>query len=142
VEHARSAGSEAIILCAQLEAELRSLSEDDAREYLGEYGMGEPGLQRLVRSGYELLRLITFFTTTGGKIVQAWTVPRGTPAPAAAGRIHTDMERGFIRAEVVHHGDLVSAGSMPAARERGHLRLEGKDYVIEDGDVVHFRFAV
>jgi len=104
--------------------------------------MAESGLQRLVHAGYRLLNLITFFTTTGGRVVQAWTVGRGTRAPQAAGQVHTDMERGFVRAEVVTHQDLMDAGSVAAARDKGLLRIEGKEYVVQDGDVIHFRFAV
>jgi ribosome-binding ATPase YchF (GTP1/OBG family) len=99
-------------------------------------------LERLIRAGYHLLNLITFFTTTGGKEVRAWPVARGTKAPQAAGKVHSDMERGFIRAEVVSYDDLMRSHSLAEARERGLLRLEGRDYVVQDGDVIHFRFAV
>jgi hypothetical protein len=95
----------------------------------------------LIRAGYKLLDLVTFFTTTGGKEVKAWTLLRGTKAPQAAGKVHSDMERGFIRAEVVSYEDLMAAGSFAAVRERGFLRLEGKDYVVQDGDIIHFRFS-
>ena len=119
-------------------------SEED--EDLGldsaELGLEAGGLDRLIQAGYRLLDLVTFFTTTGGHTVQAWTVPSGTPAPRAAGTIHGDMERGFIRAEVVAFDDLAEDGSMAHAREQGHLRLEGRDYLVQDGDVIHFRFAV
>ncbi len=140
--HAEAGGDGVVVLCAQLEADLASWPPQEAQEYLAELGMDEPGLPRLIEAGYDLLDLITFFTTTGGRIVQAWTITRGTPAHEAAGRIHTDMQRGFIRAEVVGHPDLVAAGSIQSAKDTGHLRLEGRDYQVQDGDVVHFRFAV
>lgn len=142
VERAAREHAKAVVLCAQVEADLSGWSAEEAAEYRTELGQSETGVQQLVQAGYELLGLITFFTTTGGKIVQAWTVQEGTPAPQAAGRIHTDMEQGFIRAEVVSHAELVGAGSLHEVRERGLLRLEGRDYRIRDGDVVHFRFAV
>src|SRR5512136_39415 len=104
-------------------------------------GLEEPGLERLVRAGYRLLGLLTFFTV-GEEECRAWTVTRGTLAPQAAGAIHTDFEKGFIRAEVVAVGDLVSCGSEHAARERALVRVEGRDYAVQDGDVIHFRFAV
>jgi ribosome-binding ATPase len=139
--HAAEEGVPAVAVCAQLEAGLTDWPPEEAATYRSELGVTESGLVRVVGAGYRLLDLVTFFTTTGGKIVQAWTVARGTHAPAAAGRIHTDMERGFIRAEVVHYDDLAALGSLGAAREHGLLRLEGRDYVIRDGDVVHFRFG-
>jgi ribosome-binding ATPase YchF (GTP1/OBG family) len=142
VDHAAAEGAPAVVLCAQLEAELLELSDEDAASYRAEIGLAEPGLDRLVRAGYDLLELITFFTTTGGEIVQAWTVPRGTAAPRAAGQVHTDMERGFIRAEVASLDDVAQAGSIAATRQAGRLRLEGHDYVVQDGDVIHFRFNV
>jgi GTP-binding protein YchF len=142
LQRAQTEDAAGVVVCAQLEADLAGWQAEEATEYRAELGLSEPGLQRLVRAGYELLGLITFFTTTGGKIVQAWTVPQGRAAPQAAGQIHTDMEHGFIRAEVVNHSDLVAAGGMHQAREQGLVRLEGKDYRIMDGDVVHFRFAV
>jgi hypothetical protein len=100
------------------------------------------GLDRLVAAGFRLLGLITFFTITGGKETRSWPIPRNTPAPAAAGKIHTDMERGFIRAEVIPVEELLMAGSWVAARTAGQLRIEGRDYLVQDGDVIHFRFAV
>lgn len=135
-------GSQAIPLCAQVEMDLLEWPPDEAAAYLAELGMAESGLQRLVHAGHLLLDLLTFFTTTGGRVVQAWTVRRGTHALQAAGKVHSDMERGFIRAEVVTYDDLTAAGSVAAAREKGLLRLEGKEYVVRDGDVIHFRFAV
>ena len=140
--HAAAEGAQAVPICAQVEMDLLDWPPDEAAAYLAEMGMAESGLQRLVHAGYRLLNLITFFTTTGGRVVQAWTVGRGTRAPQAAGQVHTDMERGFVRAEVVTHQDLMDAGSVAAARDKGLLRIEGKEYVVQDGDVIHFRFAV
>ncbi len=140
--HATAEGAPCAVLCADLELELLSLEPDEAAAYLAELGLTGGGLERLIQAGYELLRLVTFFTVTGGHTVQAWTVPAGTPAPRAAGAVHSDMERGFIRAEVVALEALLADGSMAHAREHGHLRLEGRDYVVHDGDVIHFRFAV
>ncbi len=140
-QRAQSDGVPLVTVCARLEMELLELSPEEANAYRAELGLTEHGLQRVVQVGYDLLDLITFFTTAGG-IVQAWTVHRGTPAPVAAGKIHTDMERGFIRAEVIHYEDLLADGSLAHVREHGHLRLEGRDYLIQDGDVVQFRFAV
>ncbi len=139
---ARDDGVEAIVLCAQTEMELQEWPPEEASAYLADLGLAEPGLQRLARAGYRALGLITFFTATGTKAVQAWAIPQGTTAPAAAGRVHSDMERGFIRAEVVAFGDLKQLGSFAAAREHGRLRTEGRSYVVQDGDVVHFRFNV
>jgi len=138
---AAAEGVPAVPVCARLEADLAEWSPEEAAAYRQDLGVPETGLRRVVEAAYRLLDLITFFTTAG-KIVQAWTIARGTPAARAAGRIHTDIERGFIRAEVVHHDDLVALGSLAAARDHGVLRLEGRDYVVRDGDVVHFRFAV
>jgi GTP-binding protein YchF len=126
---------------ATIEAEIAELAPADARAFLGDLGLAEPGLDRVVRVSYELLGLISFLTT-GEDECRAWTIRRGTRAHDAAGEIHSDIQRGFIRAEVVRYEDLVSAGSIPACRERGTLRLEGKDYVVQDGDVINFRFAV
>ncbi len=139
---AASEGAQVVAICAQVEMDLLEWPPDEAADYLAELGMAESGLQRLVHAGYRLLNLITFFTTTGGRVVQAWTVQRGAHTPQAAGQVHTDMERGFIRAEVVTCDDLVAAGSVAAAREKGLLRLEVKEYVVQDGDVIRFRFAV
>ncbi|MFZ5916567.1 MAG: redox-regulated ATPase YchF [Chloroflexota bacterium] len=140
--YAAAEDTQAIAVCAQVEMGLIEWPPDEAAAYLAELGMAETGLQRLVHSGYRLLNLISFFTTTGGRVVQAWTVQRGARAPQAAGKVHTDMERGFIRAEVVTYEHLMAAGSVAAARDKGLLRLEGKEYVVQDGDVIHFRFAV
>jgi GTP-binding protein YchF len=133
---------EVVVLCAQTEMELQEWPDDEAADYLTELGCTEPGLQRLVRAGYRVLNLITFFTATGTKSVNAWAVPAGTTAPQAAGKVHSDMERGFIRAEVVSFEDLERQGSFAAAREQGLLRVEGRDYVVQDGDTIHFRFNV
>ncbi|MCB0215131.1 MAG: redox-regulated ATPase YchF [Chloroflexi bacterium] len=139
---AAAEGLPCVSLSADLELQLQSLEPEDARAYLAELDLPGGGLDRLVQAGYALLDLVTFFTTTGGHTVQAWTVPAGTPAPRAAGSIHGDMERGFIRAEVVAFEALVADGNLAQAREHGHLRLEGRDYRVQDGDVIHFRFAV
>ncbi|MBI4276907.1 MAG: redox-regulated ATPase YchF [Armatimonadetes bacterium] len=138
---ARESGAGAVTICARLEAEVAALSPEEAREFLAAAGIEEPGLARLIRSAHALLGLVTFFSTASEE-VRAWPVPRGTTAQRAAGQIHTDMERGFIRAEAIAWEALVAAGSLHAARERGLMRLEGKEYLVADGDVVHFRFAV
>jgi GTP-binding protein YchF len=140
--HARAEGSEAVVLCAACEADLGEWEPEEAAEYRAELGLEEPGLYRLVRAGYRLLDLVTFFTATGGEVLRAWTLQRGTPVLEAAGKIHSDMQRGFIRAEVVSHEDLMAAGTLSAARERGLLHVEGRDYVVQDGDIVHIRFNV
>jgi len=134
-------GAECLVLCARLEAELRELPEVDARAYLASLGVAEPGLPRLVRAGFALLDLVSFFTVLSRE-VRAWPVRRGTTAVDAAARIHTDMARGFVRAEVIPWDVLVAAGGLQAARERGLVRLEGRDYLVQDGDVITFRFAV
>jgi ribosome-binding ATPase len=140
-EIAEAEGAENVAICAHLEAELVALPPEDRRSYLAELGVESSGVDRLIKSAYRLLGLMSFLTA-GEKEVRAWTVPRGTRAPQAAGTIHTDIERGFIRAEVVSYDDLTRAGSYAAAREQGLLRLEGKEYVMQEGDVVHFRFNV
>jgi len=134
-------GAEAVPICAQLEMELADWDPEEAAAYRAELGLEESGLQKLVKAGYRLLNLITFFTTTGGKEVRAWTLLKGTLAPQAAGKVHSDMERGFIRAEVISYEDLMASGSFAAVKERGLLRLEGKEYVVQDGDIIHFRFS-
>ncbi len=116
------------------------LARDERNEYLAAVGLKEPGLDRLIRAGYALLHLVTFFTA-GPKETRAWTVTRGTKAPQAAGVIHTDFERGFIRAETIAYDDYVAYGGEAGTRDAGKMRLEGKDYVVEDGDVMHFRFS-
>jgi hypothetical protein len=139
---ANAEGAQCVVLCAQLEAELVTWPALDADAYRAELGLHEAGRDVLIHAGYRLLNLITFFTATGTKEVRAWPLPAGTPAIEAAGRIHTDIQRGFIRAEVVSFADLDRLGSFAAVRERGLLRLEGRDYIVQDGDVIHFRFAV
>jgi len=139
---AAAEGAEVVPICAQLEMELADWPPEEEAAYRAEAGSGEPGLQKLVEAGYRLLNLITFFTTTGGKEVRAWTLVRGTLAPQAAGKVHSDMERGFIRAEVISYQELMASGSFVAVKERGLLRVEGKEYVVQDSDVIHFRFSV
>jgi ribosome-binding ATPase YchF (GTP1/OBG family) len=124
-----------------MEAELAQLDEEECQEFLADMGLDEPGLNRVIRAGYELLGLQTYFTA-GEKEVRAWTVRRGATAPKAAAVIHTDFEKGFIRAEVVGYDDFVSCKGEQGAKEAGKWRLEGKDYIMHDGDVVHFRFNV
>jgi len=140
-EHARATNSAMVVVSAAMEAELAQLDPGEQAEFLAELGESEPGLNRLIRAGYELLHLLTFFTA-GPKEVRAWTVRRGATAPQAAGRIHTDFERGFIRAEVTAFEDFLSCGGEAGAKAAGKLRLEGKDYVVREGDVMHFRFNV
>ncbi len=135
------APDESVVLCAQLEAEVSRLEPDDAAELLASYGQRESGLDQLARVGFRVLGLQTFLTA-GEKEVRAWTIHAGDTAPKAAGVIHTDFERGFIKAEVVSYDDLVAAGSLAAARSAGKVRLEGKEYVMREGDVVEFRFNV
>jgi len=130
-----------VALCGKLEMELAQLSDDEAREFRQAMGLSTPALDRVIDLSYRLLGLISFFTTASSEL-KAWTVPVGTPAPRAAGKIHTDMERGFIRAEVISYTDLESCGNLAEARKRGLLRTEGKDYIIRDGDVVTFLFNV
>ncbi|MDO8581244.1 MAG: DUF933 domain-containing protein, partial [bacterium] len=132
---------DAVIISAKLEAELADLSEEDMKNYLEDLGLKESGLDQLIRQSYKLLHLITYFTS-GPEETRAWTIVEGTKAPQAAGVIHTDFERGFIRAEVMRWKDLVECGSEAVAKERALFRLEGKEYVVQDGDVMHFRFAV
>ncbi|TBH21741.1 redox-regulated ATPase YchF [Thermus thermamylovorans] len=140
-EKARAEGAEVVVVSARLEAELAELPPEEAGELLAAYGLEESGLQRLARAGYRALGLQTFFTA-GEKEVRAWTVRRGARAPEAAGEIHSDMERGFIRAEVIPWEKLVEAGGWARARERGWVRLEGKEYEVQDGDVLHILFSV
>jgi GTP-binding protein YchF len=134
-------GTRAIVVSAPIEEEISRLAPDEQREFLADLGLAEPSLARVIRAGYELLGLISFFTV-GDDEVRAWTVRRGTRAREAAGAVHSDLERGFIRAEVVRWDDLLRLGSLPACREQALLRLEGKDYPVADGDVIHFRFNV
>ena len=138
---AEEEGAEVIPVCAEIEAEISELSPEEKKEFLEELGIPESGLDRLIKAGYSLLGLISYLTA-GPKEVRAWTITKGTKAPQAAGKIHSDFERGFIRAEIVAYDDLMACGSMAAAKEKGLVRSEGKEYVIADGDVVLFRFNV
>jgi len=137
---AAAEGAPVVAICAALEAEMADMTEDDKRLFLADIGLEEPGLDRLVHAAYDLLGLQTFFTT-GPKESRAWTIHKGDTAPQAAGTIHTDFERGFIRAEVISYEDLVACGGEQGAKEAGKMRLEGKDYVVRDGDVIYFRTA-
>jgi len=141
LELAASEGAEVVPVCAATEMELVELDDEEKLEFLAEMGQDEPGLNRVVRAGYKLLDLQTYFTA-GVKEVRAWTVKVGATAPQAAAVIHTDFERGFIRAEVIAYDDFVACGGEQGAKEAGKLRLEGKDYIVQDGDVMHFRFNV
>ena len=140
-EIAASENAEVVPICNKIESEIAELEDHERAEFLEELGLEEAGLNRVIRAGYDLLGLQTFFTA-GVKEVRAWTVPIGSTAPQAAGKIHTDFEKGFIRAEVVSFTDFVSLGGEQAAKDAGKWRLEGKDYLVEDGDVIHFRFNV
>jgi GTP-binding protein YchF len=140
-EFAAKENAEVVVISAKVESEIAELEGEDRDMFLEELGLNESGLDRLIRGAYQLLGLITYFTA-GVQEVRAWTINQGTKAPQAAAVIHTDFERGFIRAEVVSYHDLVSSGSMTAAKEKGLVRLEGKDYLVHDGDVMHFRFNV
>jgi ribosome-binding ATPase len=137
---AREEGAAAIVVSAKIEAEIAVLSRAERGDYLSAVGLAEAGLDRLISAGYGLLHLVTFFTA-GPKETRAWTITRGTKAPQAAGVIHTDFERGFIRAETIAYDDYVACAGEAGARDAGKMRLEGKDYVVQDGDVMHFRFA-
>lgn len=134
-------GSEVFVICAQIEQEIAELDEDEKSMFLEDLGLSESGLDKLVRASYRLLGLISYLTS-GEDETRAWTIKIGTKAPGAAGKIHTDFERGFIKAEVVNYKDLLEQGSLPAAREKGMVRMEGKEYVVQDGDVILFRFNV
>ncbi len=138
---AAAENSEIVIVCAEIEAEIVELDESDRTVFLRDLGLGEPGLHRVIRAAYQLLDLHTFFTTLS-KEVKAWTVAAGLSAYEAAGRIHADFQRGFIRAEVAHYEDFIAAGGEHKARDVGKMRPEGRDYVVRDGDVIHFRFNV
>ncbi|MEW4372120.1 redox-regulated ATPase YchF [Paenibacillus kandeliae] len=140
-EFAAAENAEVVPISAKVEADISELDEEDKAMFLEELGLEESGLNRLIKAAYRLLGLYTYFTA-GVQEVRAWTIRKGTKAPGAAGVIHSDFERGFIRAEVVGYDDLVGAGSMNGAKERGQLRLEGKEYIVKDGDVMHFRFNV
>lgn len=140
-EYAANEGAPVVAICAALEAEIADLSDDDKRIFLADLNLEEPGLNRLVRAGYDLLGLQTYFTA-GVKEVRAWTIHKGDTAPQAAGVIHTDFEKGFIRAEVIGYDDFVTYNGEQGAKEAGKMRLEGKEYIVKDGDVMHFRFNV
>ncbi len=139
--HAKQEGSEVVKISAQIESELAELSDQEAEDFLAELGVSEPGLDRLIRKGYEILGLITFITA-GEKETHAWTVEAGSKAPVAAGKIHTDFEQGFIRSEVVSTVQLLEAGSYAEARNRGWVRTEGKEYIVQDGDILNILFNV
>jgi len=139
-ERAASEGAVAVVVSAKIESEIAVLPLEDQKDYLQAVGLEEPGLNRVIRAGYDLLHLVTFFTV-GPKEARAWTVEKGSKAPQAAGVIHTDFEKGFIRAETIAYDDYVQGRGEAGAREAGKFRLEGKDYVVADGDVLHFRFA-
>ncbi len=140
-EFAESEGAEVVAICAAIEAEIALLDEADKKEFLDDLGFDEPGLNRVIRGGYNLLGLQTYFTA-GPKEVRAWTTKVGATAPQAAGEIHTDFEKGFIRAEVIGYDDYVTGNGEQGAKEAGRLRLEGKEYIVQEGDVMHFRFNV
>jgi hypothetical protein len=140
-ERARAQGAQVIPVCAKLEAEIAELDPEEKKMFLDDLGIAESGLDRLVKASYSLLGLISYLTS-GEDECRAWTIKRGTKAPQAAGKIHSDFERGFIRAEVVSYDDLMACGTMAAAREKGLIRSEGKEYVVQDGDIILFRFNV
>ncbi len=139
-ERAKAEGAASVVISAKIESEIAVLPEAERADYLAAVGLKEPGLNRLIRAGYALLDLVTFFTA-GPKETRAWTVTRGARAPQAAGTIHTDFEKGFIRAETISYDDYVACGGEAGAKDAGKMRLEGKDYAVADGDVMHFRFA-
>ena len=140
-DYAKSENSEVVMICAKIESELAELNDDDKAEFLAELGIEEAGLDQLIKKTYSLLGLATFFTA-GSDEVRAWTFKKGMKAPQCAGIIHTDFERGFIRAEVISYDDLVKFGSEKEVKENGKMRLEGKDYLMQDGDICYFRFNV
>jgi ribosome-binding ATPase YchF (GTP1/OBG family) len=137
---AKQEGAVAVVISAKIESEIATLPSAERAEFLDAVGLKETGLDRLVNAGYALLHLVTYFTV-GPKETRAWTITQGTKAPQAAGVIHSDFERGFIRSETIGYGDYIACGGEAGARDAGKLRLEGKDYVVADGDVLHFRFA-
>ncbi|HVY03715.1 MAG TPA: DUF933 domain-containing protein, partial [Caulobacterales bacterium] len=137
---ANAEGAPAVVISAKIEAEIALLAPEERKEYLEALGLTEPGLDRLIRAGHDLLGLICFFTA-GPTEARAWTIRKGWTAPRAAGVIHTDFEKGFIRAETISYDDYVKYNGEVGAKEAGKMRLEGKDYIVQDGDVMHFRFA-
>lgn len=138
---AQKESSKMIVICGDMEAEIIELPKEEQKDFLLDLGLAESGLQKLIRAGYDLLDLITFYTTVGPEL-RAWTIPRGTLAPVAAGKIHSDMEKGFIRAEVIHFDEFIKIGGMVKAKEQGRIRLEGKEYILSDGDIAYFRFNI
>jgi GTP-binding protein YchF len=140
-EHAAKENAEVVAVCAAIESEIAELEDEEKDEFLSEMGLTEPGLNRVIRTGYNLLTLETYFTA-GVKEVRAWTFPEGSTAPQAAGKIHTDFEKGFIRAEIVGFEHYIEFSGEQGAKDAGKWRLEGKDYIVKDGDVIHFRFNV
>ena len=140
-EYAAKEESEVFVVCAEIEAEISELDDDEKKMFLEDLGLTESGLEKLIKASYKLLGLISYLTA-GEPEVRAWTITEGTKAPQAAGKIHSDFERGFIRAEVVSYDDLIACGSHAAAKEKGLIRLEGKEYVVKDGDIMLFRFNV
>ena len=140
-EYAADVDAKVFVVCAEIEEEISQLDDDEKKEFLEDLGLEESGLEKLISASYSLLGLISFLTS-GEDETRAWTIKEGTKAPQAAGKIHTDFERGFIRAEVVSYDDLIACGSHTAAKEKGLIRLEGKDYVVQDGDIMLFRFNV
>lgn len=139
-EYAKTHGADVVLVSAKIESELAELDSEEAKEYLNELGIEDSGINRMIKAVYRLLDLRTFITA-GEKEVRAWTIPAGAKAPQSAGVIHTDFEKGFIRAEVTSYNDFISCGSYAVCKEKGLTRLEGKDYIIQDGDIVHFRFS-
>ena len=140
-EYAKGEQSEVFVVCAEIEAEISELDDDEKKMFLEDLGLKESGLEKLIKASYKLLGLISYLTA-GEPEVRAWTIKKGTKAPQAAGKIHSDFERGFIRAEIVSYDDLMACGTYNAAKEKGLVRLEGKDYVVQDGDIILFRFNV
>ena len=140
-ELAAQEGAQVVVICAKVESEIAELDADEAKEFLADLGLESSGLDRLIHAAFDLLGLMTFLTA-GADECRAWTITKGTPAVKAAGKIHSDIERGFIRAEIVNYDDLIKLGSINAARDKGLVRLEGKDYIMQDGDVTYFRFNV
>jgi hypothetical protein len=140
-EYAKENKEEVFVICAQIEQEIAELDEEEKKMFLDDLGLKESGLEKLIRASYSLLGLISYLTA-GPQESRAWTIKKGTKAPQAAGKIHSDFERGFIRAEIVNYDNLIACGSYNAAREKGLVRSEGKEYVVQDGDVILFRFNV
>ncbi len=138
-EIAAKDGTEPVVICGDIESEIAELDQDERDLFLSDLGLEQSGLERLIKVGYDLLKLITFYTAVGSEL-RAWAIPEGTKAPKAAGKIHSDMEKGFIKAEIILYADFLTAGSLTTAREKGLVRLEGKEYPVQDGDIIQFRF--